>query len=62
MNPSLLQAKTDNTESTEYERFKDFTRRIVAVPKREVDEAEKTLPPLKRGRKKNTENAEKESK
>ena len=36
----------------EYDAFKDFTRRILAVPKSEVDQAEKKLPPLKRGRKK----------
>lgn len=36
----------------EYDRFKDFTRRILAVPKIEADEAGKKVPPLKRGRKK----------
>ncbi len=44
--------QNESSQSPEYDRFKDFTRRILAVPKSEVDEAEKKLPPLKRGRKK----------
>ena len=42
-----MQPKSD---STEYDTFKDFARRLVAVPKAEVDEVEKKTP-VKRTRK-----------
>jgi len=29
---------TSNTKSEEFKRFEDFTRRLIAVPKKEIDQ------------------------
>lgn len=49
----MMQDQQGQSKPNEYDRFKDFTRRIVAVPKREADEAAKKLAAQKPERKKN---------
>lgn len=45
--------QTESSQSSEFDRFKDFARRIVAVPKSEIDNEEAKIPsPQKRLKKK----------
>jgi len=36
----MTKAKTDKPRSEEYQRFEDFTRRLISVPKSEIDKRE----------------------
>jgi hypothetical protein len=55
--PSSSLPSPDSSEQTPFERFVEFARKIVAVPKSEIDEQERIYKSQRRTRKKREEPA-----